>query len=145
MTQAALLDRKQVDFLYWHAVTKMRSADFEGAQALFRLLHRVHPERADAGLGHLYCLIRLGDLERAASVVATLRRRPLRPDEMALLGRLHRRCEFERERSSTRARSKAHRPGPGAEPVNLPHTLGDDAMARRALDQGAQALMGATR
>ena len=127
------LEPKQVDFLYWHGVSKMRMADFEGANTLFRLLHAACPERTDTALGRVYCLMRLGDLEAASSVVAALRRHPLKPDEMALLGRLHRRCEFERARSAAR-----QRPGGAGlrEPVAMPHTLGDDEMARRAAERG---------
>lgn len=94
-----MLDRKTVDFLYWHAVTKMRASDFEGAGVLFRLLRAAAPERSDVGLGHAYSLLREGQVRQAAEVVAELRRRLLKPDEMALLSRLHRRCEFEASRA----------------------------------------------
>lgn len=97
-----MLDRKQVDFLHWHAVTKMRTGDFEASGILFRLLRGIAPGRTDIGLGYAYSLIRQGALEEASVVVAELRRRPMRAEEMALLGRLHRRCEFEQRR---RARS----------------------------------------
>ena len=108
-TSPVTLEPKQVDFLYWHGVSKMRMADFEGANTLFRLLHAACPERTDTALGRVYCLVRLGELEAASSVVAALRRHPLRPDEMALLGRLHRRCEIERARSAARQRLGAVR------------------------------------
>lgn len=134
-TPATILEPKQVDFLYWHAVSKMRMADFEGANTLFRLLHAACPERTDAALGRVYCLVRLGELESASSVVAALRRHPLKPDEMALLGRLHRRCEFERARETSRQRL-ALRGAAQTEPVAMPHTLGDDEMARRAAERG---------
>jgi len=93
-----MLDRKQSDFLYWHAVSKMRVSDFQAAATLFRLLHAVHPDRSDMGLGYAYSLMRQGALDEAARVVGELRRRPMRPEEMALLGRLQRRCEFEQRR-----------------------------------------------
>lgn len=93
------LSRKQIDFLYWHAVSKMRMGDFADAAVLFRLVGAVAPERTDAALGRAYCLVRQGEVAAAAEIVAELRRRMLRPEEMALLGRLHRRCEFERARS----------------------------------------------
>lgn len=143
MTAVSLtLEPRQVDFLYWHGVSKMRMADFEGANTLFRLLHAACPERTDTALGRVYCLMRLGELEAASSVVAALRRHPLRPDEMALLGRLHRRCELERARSVSRQRLglgvSAELGGVGAalrEPVAMPHTLGDDEMARRSAER----------
>jgi len=100
-------DRKTVDFLYWHAVTKMRASDFEGAGVLFRFLRAAVPERSDVGLGHAYSLLRQGQVDQAAKVVADLRRRPMRPDEMALLGRLHRRCEFEMSRTARKGASPA--------------------------------------
>lgn len=167
MATASPLDPKQVDFLYWHAVSKTRMADFEGAHTLFRLLHAACPERTDTALGRVYCLVRLGELEAASGAITLLRRRPLRPDEMALLGRLHRRCEFERARLVSRQRlatgggvgvaapngalggpgggvgagtgtAAPRRASPAAlrpEPVRMPHTLGDDAMARRSAEQ----------
>ena len=95
-----MLDRKQTDFLYWHAVSKMRTSDFEGACTLFRLLRAAHPERHDVSLGYVYSLMRRGSLDEASAIVAELRRRPMRPEEMALLGRLQRRCEFERNRAA---------------------------------------------
>jgi thioredoxin-like negative regulator of GroEL len=95
-----MLERKTIDFLYWHAVTKMRASDFEGAGVLFKLLRAAAPERCDVGLGHAYSLLRDGEVQRASEVVAELRRRLLKPDEMALLSRLHRRCEFEASRTA---------------------------------------------
>lgn len=134
------LEPKQIDFLYWYAVSKMRMADFEGASTLFRLLHAASPERTDTALGRVYCLLRLGEMEAASGLVTALRRHPLRPDEMALLGRLQRRCEFERTGTATRRRAGAAGPGPGSvhvrDPVTMPHTLGDDDMARRAAERG---------
>lgn len=126
----APLQTAQVDFLYWHAVSKMRMADFEGAGVLFRLLHAACPDRVDVALGRVYCLVRQGDYEAAAAVVTSLRRRPLRAEEMSLLGRLQRRCEFERARDVARHRTAARTPAATPEPVRLPHTLGDAAMAR---------------
>lgn len=129
--QAPLLDQRQVDFLYWHAVSKMRMADFEGAGTLFRLLHAACPERTDVALGRVYCLVREAEFEAAAGLVAALRRRPLRSEEIALLGRLQRRCEF--ERSGSAARAKTLRRAASEVPVTLPHTLGESAMAQRAV------------
>ena len=133
--QASSLAPRQVDFLYWHAVSKMRMADFEGAGTLFRLLHVVCPDRTDVALGRVYCLSRLGEFEAAGGIITDLRRRPLRTEEMALLGRLQRRCEFERARDSARARALNRAGMPSDDPVALPHTLGDDAMARRAVER----------
>lgn len=129
---APSLDAAQVDFLYWHAVSKMRMADFEGAGVLFRLLHAACPARTDVALGRVYCLLRMADYDSAAGLVTALRRRPLPTEEMALLGRLQRRCEFERTRSVARLRAAQRAV---AEPVVMPHTLGDDAMARRAAER----------
>lgn len=135
------LDRKQVDFLYWHAVSKMRMADFEGANAIFRLLHAALPDRVDAALGRVYCLMRQGEFDDASGLVAQLRRRLLQAEEMALLGRLHRRCEFERARAGARLRALSRRGATGMAGVGvgaavaMPHTLGDDTMARRAAEQ----------
>lgn len=132
--QVAPLESAQVDFLYWHAVSKTRMADFEGAATLFRLLQAACPDRVDVALGRVYCLIREAEFDSAAAILADLRRRPLRADEMSLLGRLQRRCEFESGRALARRRAVA-RGGPATpEPVAMPHTLGDDAMARRAVE-----------
>lgn len=127
------LERKQVDFLYWHAVSKMRMADFEGAGTVFALLQAAQPARHDVALGRIYCLMRQGALADAAGLVAAMRRHPLPPDEMALLGRLHRRCEFEQARNGSRQRLLART---ATDAVAMPHTLGDDTMARRAAERG---------
>jgi len=131
---AAPFQTAQVDFLYWHAVSKMRMADFEGAGVLFRLLHAACPDRVDMALGRVYCLVRQGDYEAAAGIVTALRRRPLRAEEMALLGRLQRRCEFERARDVARQRTASRAGSATSEPVRLPHTLGDDATARGSME-----------
>lgn len=121
-----MLNRKTADFLYWHAVSKMRMAEFDAAAKLFRLLQQALPHRSDVVLGRVYCLIRTGGLDEATALMNALRRHPVRVDEMALLGRLHRRCDHERARSR-----KGQTLNPRSD-VRLPHTLGDDNMARQA-------------
>jgi len=121
------LDTQMADFLYWHAVSKMRMANFEDACVLFGLLQQLLPERTEAAVGHIYCLVRLGRQEHAAGLIMSLRRNALVPIEVALLGRLQRRCEFDRARSAISGSV------PGG--VRMPHTLGDDEMARLAAEQ----------
>lgn len=132
------LDKSLTDFLYWHAVSKMRMAAFEDANAVFCLLQSVCPDRTDMAVGRIYCLIRLGQLDLAGELVEALRRRTLIPMEVALLGRLHRRCEFERTRAANRAQ-ELQRLGKDRlveeKAVRMPHTLGDDQMARLAAEQ----------
>jgi thioredoxin-like negative regulator of GroEL len=123
--ETTVLNRKTADFLYWHAVSKMRMAEFPAAAKLFRLLQQASPHRSDVVLGRVYCLIRMGDLEAATTLMHELRRHPIRVDEMALLGRLHRRCDHER------ARARQVKVANQRAEVRLPHTLGDDNMARK--------------
>lgn len=132
--QTSVLERRHLDFLYWHAVSKMRMADFEGASRIFRLVTRVRPQRHDASLGRTYCLIRLGHVDEAAMLVSSLRSADLARRELRLLGRLHRRCEFERTRRINRERALRAQPAD----ISLPHTFGDDAMARRLADAHLQ-------
>ena len=120
-----MLPRVHTDFLYWHAVSKTRIGDFESANTLFKLICAAHPERIDAALGKAYSLMRLGQFDQAAAQVAELRRRMLRPDEMALLGRLHRRCDFERLKHQDRQRALSRR---ASSPVALPHVMSESAM-----------------
>lgn len=101
--------RRCVDFLYWHAVSKMRIGEFRDAEAVFRLVFQLQAQRTDAGLGGAYCLVRLGRLDDAAMLIGDLRRRPLAGPEGRLLGRLHRRCEFERSRARGRQRDLQRR------------------------------------
>jgi Flp pilus assembly protein TadD len=122
-SKASATQRRCIDFLYWHAVSKMRIGEFRDAEAVFRLVFQLRPQRTDAGLGEAYCLARLGRLDDAASLIGDLRRRPLAAAEGRLLGRLHRRCEFERSRARLRQREldrrqtvasglpRAHAPG----------------------------------
>ena len=121
-----MLDRKTQDFLYWHAVTKMRMAEFDSAAKIFGLLHKDAPLSSEVVLGRAYCLMRVGDFDTASSLVQVLRRHPIKLEDMALLGRLHRRCDFEKARAR-KGRSAVTQPI-----VLLPHTLGDDAMAKKA-------------
>jgi hypothetical protein len=131
-------DNQLADFLYWHAVSKMRTAAFADAEVLFRFLYGVCPERTDAAVGRSYCLARLGELEESKALVNMLRKQTLIPIEVALIGRLHRRCEFE----STRVLRKGAAPHQRSAvtlnevmPVRMPHTLGDDDMARLAAER----------
>jgi hypothetical protein len=130
-------DNQLADFLYWHAVSKMRTAAFADAEVLFRFLHGVCPERTDAAMGRLYCLARLGELEESKALVNMLRKQTLIPIEVALVGRLHRRCEFESARVLRERTANQQRPAVTsneATPVRMPHTLGDDEMARLAAE-----------
>jgi hypothetical protein len=70
--------------------------------------------------------MRVGDYDAASNLVHVLRRHPVKLEDMALLGRLHRRCDFEK------ARARKGRTGIAQPSVVLPHTLGDDDMARKA-------------
>lgn len=132
------IDAQMADFLYWHAVSKMRMAEFSDAEALFRLLHSACAERNDAAVGRVYCLVRLGRVELARELVATLRKSKLDPIQVALLGRLQRRCELERSRGAVGHGEFSRRdaqPGTQRKAVMMPHTLGDDQMARLAAEQ----------
>ena len=132
------IDPQLADFLYWHAVSKMRMAEFADAEVLFRFLHNACGERTDAAIGRLYCLARLGDLKQAQTLVTSLRRKQLVPIEVALLGRLHRRCEFETAKAmheSTEIGQRTEIKSTDPSSVRMPHTLGDDQMARLAAEQ----------
>ena len=134
----SLLDAQLTDFLYWHAVSKMRMAEFHDASIIFKLLEDVCPERTDMTVGRVYCLIRMGQLDLAGELVEKLRKRPLIPMEVALLGRLHRRCEFERSRALNRRKDIEQQKINGTDESRtpkMPHTLGDDLMARLAAEQ----------
>jgi hypothetical protein len=133
-----VLDKSLTDFLYWHAVSKMRMAAFEDANTVFCLLQSVCPDRTDMAVGRIYCLIRLGQLDLAGELVGILRTRTLIPMEVTLLGRLHRRCEFERARAAKRVHELqrlAKERLAEVKEVRMPHTLGDDQMARLAAEQ----------
>lgn len=132
------LDTQMADFLYWHAVSKMRMANFEDACVLFGLLQELLPERTEAALGHIYCLVRLGRQKHAAGLIMSLRRHALVPIEVALLGRLQRRCEFDQARSASLGSvpgGVSSRHAREASQLRMPHTLGDDEMARLAAEQ----------
>lgn len=134
----AVIDAQLADFLYWHGVSKMRMAEFADAEALFRYLHSACPARTEAGVGRIYCLLRLGEVALASELVASLRRDTLVPIQVALLGRLQRRCEFERTRAATAQKARHGRSPVASNPVEsvrMPHTLGDDQMARLAAEQ----------
>ena len=45
---------QQLDFLYWHAVSKMRISLFKDAAVLFRLIAAADPKRHDAAVGRIY-------------------------------------------------------------------------------------------
>ena len=128
------LELRHLDFLYWHAVSKMRMADFEGASRIFRLVTRVRPQRHDAALGRTYCLIRLGHVDEAATLVAGLRAVDLARRELRLLGRLHRRCEFERARRVSRERALRT----AAQGMALSHPVRDEALSGRLADADLQ-------
>ncbi len=85
----------QLDFMYWHAVSKMRISLFKDAAVLFRLIAAVDPKRIDALLGRVYCLIREGDLQDASDLLTQVNTKSLASVEADLVVRLKRRCQFE--------------------------------------------------
>ena len=86
---------QQLDFLYWHAVSKMRISLFKDAAVLFRLIAAADPKRADAAVGRIYCMIREGELQDANDLLTQVDVKSLSPIEAELVVRLKRRCEFE--------------------------------------------------
>jgi hypothetical protein len=86
---------QQLDFLYWHAVSKMRISLFKDASVLFRLIAAADPKRVDALLGRIYCLVREGDLQDAHDLLEQINVKSLGPVEAELVVRLKRRCQFE--------------------------------------------------
>jgi len=86
---------QQLDFLYWHAVSKMRISLFKDAAVLFRLIAAADPKRKDAFLGRIYCLVREGDLQDADDLLTQIEVKDLNTLEADLVVRLKRRCQFE--------------------------------------------------
>jgi hypothetical protein len=86
---------QQLDFMYWHAVSKMRISLFKDAAVLFRLIAAVEPKRVDALLGRVYCLIREGELQDASDLLTQVNVKNLASVEADLIVRLKRRCQFE--------------------------------------------------
>lgn len=58
------MTNEDFDLLYWHAVNMMRQGSFRTASQYFRYCFE---ERRDfyIGLGHVYCLVRDGQLSEA--------------------------------------------------------------------------------
>jgi hypothetical protein len=86
---------QQLDFLYWHAVSKMRISLFKDAAVLFRLIAAVDPKRYDAAVGRIYCMVREGELQDANDLLGQINPKELSPIEAELVVRLKRRCQFE--------------------------------------------------
>jgi thioredoxin-like negative regulator of GroEL len=86
---------QQLDFLYWHAVSKTRISMFVDAAVLFRLIAAADPKRTDALLGRVYCMIREGELQDANDLLGQLDMKSLAAHEADLAIRLKRRCQFE--------------------------------------------------
>lgn len=86
---------QQLDFLYWHAVSKMRISLFQDAAVIYRLISAVDPKRIDALLGRVYCMIREGELQDANDLLTQIDTKGLGAIESELVVRLKRRCQFE--------------------------------------------------
>lgn len=86
---------QQLDFLYWHAVSKMRISIFKDAAALFRLIAAADPKRADAMIGRIYCMVREGELQDANDLLSQVDVKSLGAVEAELIVRLKRRCQHE--------------------------------------------------
>ena len=86
---------QQLDFLYWHAVSKMRISLFKDAAVLFRLIAAADPKRHDAAVGRIYCMIREGELQDANDLLTQIDTKSLGTIEAELVVRLKRRCQFE--------------------------------------------------
>lgn len=88
-----MLNRKQIDFLYWHAVSKMRTSDFQASGVFFQIIKKNEQNTSHAEIGYIYSLIRQEKLDQAYQAISELRRRALSLDEILMLGRMQRRCE----------------------------------------------------
>lgn len=86
---------QQLDFLYWHAVSKMRISLFKDAAVLFRLIAAADPKRMDALVGRIYCMVREGELQDANDLLTQIDTKNLDAIEAELVVRLKRRCQFE--------------------------------------------------
>lgn len=86
---------QQIDFIYWHAVSKMRISLFKDAATLFRLIVAAKPNRTDALLGRIYCLVREGEFRVANDLLEGIDKKQLNSVEANLLARLKRRCDYE--------------------------------------------------
>lgn len=86
---------QQLDFLYWHAVSKMRIGIFKDAAVLFRLIAAADPKRVDALIGRIYCMVREGELQDANDLLSQVDAKSLGSIEAELVVRLKRRCQHE--------------------------------------------------
>lgn len=56
------MDDRWLDFLFWHASSKLNNAQFSEAVTLFELVAERRPGDLSALVGLVYCKLRLGDL-----------------------------------------------------------------------------------
>ena len=84
------MNQEDIDFLYWHAVSKMRLGAFDTAAAIFHVIEQYHDQ---AALGRAYCLVRQGYYEQSLSILQAPHHKEGR--SRAIHERLLRRCQKE--------------------------------------------------
>lgn len=88
-------NHQQLDFLYWHAVSKTRISKFEDAQIIFKLIFDLDKNRINAYIGMIYCLIRLNDFESAFTELKNIKPLLNNTSQVELITRMYKRCKFE--------------------------------------------------
>lgn len=84
------MNQADIDFLFWHAVAKVRVGQYQEANTIFHVIEAFHE---DATLGRAYCYIRQGDFGQALSLLNIAK--PPVGRAFAIHKRLVRRCEKE--------------------------------------------------
>jgi len=66
------MDDRWLDFLFWHASSKLNNAQFSEAVPLFELVAERRPGDLSALVAFVYCKLRLGDVDGVEARLAAM-------------------------------------------------------------------------
>ena len=91
------MDPKSLDFLFWHASSKLNNAQFEEALALFEFVAEQRPEDLAASIAYVYCKLRLRDLSGLESRLGSMLDRCQSDSQRNAVNRLRLRADWLRQ------------------------------------------------
>lgn len=88
------MDKRSLDFMFWHASSKLNNAQFDDAAPLFQLISERRPNDLSAAIAFVYCKLRLGDASDLEDRLSVMRELCSNDYERSVVNRLRLRADW---------------------------------------------------
>ena len=88
------MEQRSLDFLFWHASSKLNNAQFGDAAPLFQLISERRPDDLSAAIAFVYCKLRLGDASDLEDRLSAMRDLCKSDYERSVVNRLRLRADW---------------------------------------------------